>query len=220
MEELWEREVDALIDEQRRLESPVMDVEISRELTATDLVSMKNNPEQFARRLRRPVPFKPNTYAKRGTEFHQWLEDRFGATALLDEDQLPGMDEELSDKTVAELKAAFLESPWADRTPNFVEHPFEVVIGRHVIRGRMDAVFHEADGTWLVVDWKTGRTPTGPEMNAAIIQLAVYRIAWASLQKLNPSQVRGAFHYVAHNHTFEPDTLPDAEELALLLDGS
>lgn len=220
MEELWEREVNALIEEQRRLESPVMNVEISRELTATDLVSMKNNPEQFARRLRRPVPFKPNTYAKRGTQFHQWLEDRFGATALLDEDQLPGMGEEQSDHTVAELKDAFLASPWAERTPNFVEHPFEVVIGKHVVRGRMDAVFQEADGTWLVVDWKTGQIPTGPERSAAIIQLAVYRIAWASLQKIDPATVRGAFHYVAHNHTFEPETLPGAAELALLLDGS
>ncbi len=220
IEALWEREVTALIDEHRRLSSPVMEVEISRELTATDLVSMKNNPEQFARRLRRPVPFKPNTYAKRGTQFHQWLEDRFGAATLLDEDQLPGMDEEIPENTFTELKETFLESQWADRTPNHVEHPFEVVIGHHVVRGRIDAVFQESDGSWLVVDWKTGRTPTGPEMAAAIIQLAVYRIAWASLQKVDPTQVRGAFHYVAHNHTFEPDAMPSREELALLLDGS
>lgn len=220
IEELWEREVTVLIDEHRRLQSPTLDVEISRELTATDLVNLKNNPEQFARRLRRPVPFKPNTYAKRGTQFHQWLEDRFGASALLDEDQLPGMDEELSEQTFEELRAAFLESRWADRTPNYVEHPFEVVIGGHVIRGRMDAVFHEPDDTWLVVDWKTGQTPRGADMDAAIIQLAVYRIAWASLRGIDPQQVRGAFHYVAHNHTFEPDHLPDADELALLLDGA
>ena len=219
LEELWEREVTVLIHEHHRLQSPTLSVEISRELTATDLVSLKNNPEQFARRLRRPVPFKPNTYAKRGTRFHQWLEDRFGATALLDEDQLPGMDEEESASTFAELKDSFLQSRWSDRTPSFVEHPFEVVIGGHVIRGRMDAVFQEPDGTWLVVDWKTGQTPKGPEMAAAIIQLAVYRIAWASLQKIDPAQVRGAFHYVAHNHTFEPDHLPEVGELAQLLDG-
>ncbi|WP_080796115.1 ATP-dependent helicase [Corynebacterium pacaense] len=217
LETLWEREVGALIEEQRVLSSPVLDVEISLELTATDLVSMKNNPEQFARRLRRPVPFKPNSFAKRGTRFHQWLEDRFGATALLDEDELPGIGEESGEHTFTELRRAFLESAWSRRTPAFVEHPFEVVIGGHVIRGRMDAVFEEADGGWLVVDWKTGRTPTGPEMAAAIIQLAVYRIAWANLQGVDPAQVRGAFHYVADDHTFEPERFPEAAELADLL---
>ena len=157
--------------------------------------------------------------AKRGTRFHQWLEDRFGATALLDEDQLPGMDENLEDAaTFEELRTAFSASDWAARTPTYVEHPFEVVIGGHVIRGRMDAVFREPDGSWLVVDWKTGRTPTGPEMDAAVIQLAVYRIAWAQLQKVDPAQVRGAFHYVAPDHTFEPPSLPDAGELAGLLE--
>lgn len=219
LEELWEKEVSALIGEHRRLAAPTLEVEISRELTATDLVSLKNNPEQFARRTRRPVPFRPNSYAKRGTRFHQWLEDRFGATALLDEDQLPGMDENLEDAaTFEELRTAFSASAWAARTPTYVEHPFEVVIGGHVIRGRMDAVFREPDGSWLVVDWKTGRTPTGPEMDAAVIQLAVYRIAWAQLQKVDPAQVRGAFHYVAPDHTFEPPSLPDAGELAGLLE--
>ena len=186
-------------------------------MTATDLVSLKNNPEQFARRLRRPVPFKPNTYAKRGTQFHQWLEDRFGATALLDEDELPGIDEELSDSTFAELRDAFVNSEWEARTPEFVEHPFEVVIGEHVIRGRMDAVFRDPDGGWMVVDWKTGHPPTGKEMDAAIIQLAIYRIAWAQLHQLDPAEVRAAFHYVAHNHTFEPRNLPTSDALAALL---
>ena len=76
------------------------------------------------------MPFKPNTYAKRGTAFHQWLEDRFGATALLDEEQLPGIDEEPVDaQQLEELKDAFLESEWAERTPAYVEQPFEVRIG-------------------------------------------------------------------------------------------
>ncbi|MFP7366344.1 UvrD-helicase domain-containing protein [Corynebacterium callunae] len=219
LESLWEKEVTALIDEHRRLSAPSLEVEISRELTATDLVALKNNPEQFARRLRRPVPFKPNTYAKRGTQFHQWLEDRFGATSLLDEDELPGIGEEISDRTFDELREAFIASEWEARTPEFVEHPFEVVIGEHVIRGRMDAVFRNPDGSWMVVDWKTGHPPTGKEMEAAIIQLAVYRIAWAQLQHLDPEEVRAAFHYVAHNHTFEPRNLPTSEALAALLSG-
>ena len=216
LESLWEKEVSALIDEHHRLSAPTLEVEVPRELTASDLVSMKSNPEFFARRMRRPVPFKPNTFAKRGTQFHQWLENRFGKTALLDESELPGMDEEYSDDNYLELVDAFLNSEWEDRTPEFVEHPFEVTIGEHVIRGRMDAVFR-TDNTWMIIDWKTGRMPTGPEMDAAIIQLAVYRLAWARLHDLDPTDIRAAFHYVAHDHTFEPSDLPSQEQLALLM---
>lgn len=217
--DLWEREVTALIEEHSALSAAVLDVPLTQELTATDLVALKNNPEQFARRLRRPVPFKPNTYAKRGTAFHQWLEERFGATSLLDEDQLPGLGEEdVSSRELVQLKEAFLASSWADRTPSFVEQPFEISIGTRVVRGRMDAVFREGDG-WLIVDWKTGQPPGGPEMRAAIIQLAVYRLAWSELMP-EPGPVRAAFHYVGHNHTFEPDEIPDAEELAGLIEQS
>lgn len=220
--ELWEREVTALIQEQEALASAEVEVPLTRELTATDLVALKANPEQFAKRLRRPVPFKPNTYAKRGTAFHQWLEDRFGATSLLDEDQLPGLgEEEVPTEELQHLKEAFLASDWAERTPEFVEQPFEVSVGDRVVRGRMDAVFRTADG-WLVVDWKTGQPPGGPEMRAAIIQLAVYRLAWAQLrtQQGEPApKVRAAFHYVGHNHTFEPQVIPDRAELAELIAG-
>lgn len=212
--ELWEREVTALIEEHEALAAEVVEVPLTQELTATDLVALQTNPEQFARRLRRPVPFKPNTYAKRGTAFHQWLEDRFDGGALLDEDQLPGLGEEdLSTAELKDLKEAFLASPWADRTPEFVEQPFEVSVGDRVVRGRMDAVFRTEEG-WLIVDWKTGQPPSGPEMRAAIIQLAVYRLAW---QELHPGPVRVAFHYVGHNHTFEPAAVPGAAELAELV---
>ncbi|MEZ2190056.1 UvrD-helicase domain-containing protein [Corynebacterium sp. CCM 9204] len=227
IEELWEQEVTALIEEQRRLDTPVVDVEIGRELTASDLVAVARDATAFARRLRRPVPFKPNTYAKRGTALHQWIEDRYGATSLLDEDELPGLgEEEIQGPELARLKEAFLASRWADRTPAYVEQPFEITIGGHVVRGRMDAVFHEGtvpDKGWMVVDWKTGQPPTGRDLDAAVVQLAVYRLAWAQLlskrmgRAVDPGEIRAAFHYIGPDHTLEPGKLPDAGELALLL---
>jgi len=217
--EIWERETTALIEEHEALQAPVVEVELPGELTASDLVALKADPVQFARRQRRPVPFKPNTYAKRGTAFHQWLEDRFGASSLLDEDQLPGIDEEILDAAELELlKSRFTDSEWADRTPERVEQPFEVTIGDAVVRGRMDAVFRDPDNPdgWLVVDWKTGRTPTGADRKAAIIQLAVYREAWSRIIGTD-APVRAAFHYVATGETLEPRDLPDRAELAALL---
>lgn len=223
--DFWEREVDALIEEHIALSAPVVDVELPGELTATDMVSIKSDPVQFAKRQRRPVPFKPNTYAKRGTAFHQWLEDRFDGQALLDEDQLPGIDEETVDAAqLEELKENFLASPWAERTPEHVEHPFEVAIGSTMVRGRMDAVFRQPDGSWLIVDWKTGQFPTGPARTAAEIQLAVYQEAWRRIAAAGNTdtgdespEVSAAFYYVASNQTFSPDHLPDGEELARLL---
>ena len=84
---------------------------------------------------------------------------------------------------LAELQAAFMASPWAARTPVDVEVPFDMVIGGTVVRGRIDAVFADADGGVTVVDWKTGDPPDTPEAKRhAAVQLAVYRLAWAALR--------------------------------------
>ena len=214
----WELEASALIAEWEALSAPVVEVELPRELTASDMVSLNADPIAFARRIRRPVPFKPNTYAKRGTEFHSWLEERFGGAALLDEDELPGIGEPIPEEELAELKEKFLASEWATRTPKHVEEPFEVTIGEAVVRGRMDAIFQEPDGSWLIIDWKTGQPPRGKEMQQAEIQLAVYAEAWRRLtQTTRP--VRAGFHYVTRGHTHLAENLPTGEELATLLSG-
>ncbi|MEK0371397.1 UvrD-helicase domain-containing protein [Corynebacterium mastitidis] len=214
----WEADVTALCEEQRALRAPVVRVELPGELTASDLVSIKADPAQFARRQRRPVPFKPNSFAKRGTAFHEWLEERFGGAGLLDEDQLPGLGEpEVTADEVRALKEKFLASRWAERTPAYVEHPFEVTLGAAVVRGRVDAIFPDAEtGGWLIVDWKTGMPPaTREERRAAEIQLAVYKVALGEL--LGTRRIRAMFHYVALDRTLEPDSLPGREELAALM---
>lgn len=218
--DFWEREAAALIEEWEAAREPVVEVALPGELTATDLVNLRADPRQFASRQRRPVPFKPNRYAKRGTAFHEWLEDRFGASALLDENQLPGLDEPtLEPGELEKLQEAFLASDWADRTPVHVEQPFEVSIGEAIVRGRMDAVFRDPDNSdgWLIVDWKTGRPPAGADRRAAIIQLAVYREAWLRILGDPHAPVRAAFHYVSWGETLEPHDLPGREELVGLL---
>lgn len=215
----WEKEVTALIEEHEAAKAPLVEVEISRELTASDMVAMKRSPAEFAKRLRRPVPFKPNSFAKRGTAFHLWLEDRFGATALLDEDELPGFGEENTATTeqLEALKSAFLESEWADRTPAHVEQAFEFSVGPAIIRGRMDAVFDNGDGTWQIIDWKTGHLPTKSQMESTRLQLAVYRLAWAKLKKIDPANIDAAFYYIADHKLISPKNLPDYEELERMI---
>ncbi|MGV0800644.1 hypothetical protein ABQF26_26975, partial [Mycolicibacterium elephantis] len=52
----------------------------------------------------------------------------------------------------------------------------------------------------------------------AAVQLAVYRLAWAQLHGCPAESVRAAFHYVRTGTTVAPERLPDAEELAGLLE--
>ncbi len=108
-------------------------------LSVSDLVALQRNPDELARRLRRPLPAKPAPLARQGTAFHAWLEQRWAAPALLDVDELPGSADESAnperDSDVEALKAAFERSSWAARTPAEVEVGFEMTVAGVVIRG-------------------------------------------------------------------------------------
>ena len=221
----WQITARKLLEEKKLLDRPVIDVELGDRLTATEIVALKKNPQELARRRVRPVPFKPNSQAKRGTKFHQWIEDRFTIPTLIDEDQLPGMGEEdASGEELEMLKENFLASEWADRTPVAVEQAIEYRIGSKRVTGKIDAVFENPDGTWTVVDWKTGKVPTKAELPALALQLAEYRLAWAEIQTkktgshVDPSQLQAVFFYVREGFTLAPDKLLDKEELRSLIE--
>ena len=223
----WHLMAAPLLADARREAERRDELVLPRRLTAGQVVAMASDPEDFADRLRRPVPYRPDRFARRGTRFHAWLEHRFGATHLLDLDDLPGAGDEgsddgLSEADLAALKEAFEHSRWARMTPVAVEVPFEVALGEHLLRGRMDAVFADGDG-WIVVDWKTGRVPAEQELPAVALQLAVYRYAWAEIAAARSGtpvalhEVRAAFHYVRTGRTLEPADLPDADALERIL---
>ncbi|GAA5183608.1 ATP-dependent DNA helicase [Rugosimonospora acidiphila] len=219
----WAHEVELLLAERARLtpdpNAPV-DVALSGHLSVSQLVALRRDPEALARTLRRPLPARPDPYARRGTAFHAWMEQRFGADQLLDLDELPGAGDEdaAPDEVMIDLRKRFEESEWADREPVRVEVPFSITVAGIVIRGRMDAVFADGDGRYDVVDWKTGRRPApGREAEAAAVQLAAYRIAWAELAGVPVHRVRAAFHYVADGVTVRPADLLDLEGLKALL---
>ena len=198
-------------------ERPV--VALPAQLSVSRLVELAADPGALAARLRRPLPLPPNPHARRGTAFHAWLEQRFGAAQLLDVDELPGAADEgaASDELLEELQEAFLASRWAEREPYEVEVPFETVIDGIAVRGRMDAVYADADGGWTVVDWKTGALPDPSRRATLNVQLAAYRLAWAALAGCPPERVRAAFHYVRQDVTLRPVDLLDADGLRALV---
>ncbi|MER6626281.1 PD-(D/E)XK nuclease family protein, partial [Streptomyces sp. NPDC000931] len=220
----WERDTELLLAHRDRAavgpgDGPVQ-VELPDHLSVSSMVWLARDPSALARQIRRPLPRPPAPHTRRGTAFHTWLERRFGHNATL-LDELPGAADETAgeDEDLAELQRRFEESEWGARIPAEVEVPFETVIGDRLIRGRMDAVFHDADtGRYDVVDWKTGRPPgTDVERRAVGVQLAAYRLAWADLAGVELEEVRAAFHYVRAGETVRPADLLDADGLAALI---
>lgn len=228
--ENWAADIDALLAEREERSRTSVSVALPENLSVSQLVDLAADPDALASRLRRPLPFPPNPLARRGTAFHAWIERRFGATRLLDLDELPGSADTgaSADVDLETLQQAFLESDWSLRSPIEVEVPFETSVAGTVLRGRIDAVFADADGGWTVIDWKTGKEPTATEEKSVVMQLAAYRIAWAELmaasrddsEPIPLDKVRAAFHYVRSGRTIAPADLPDVAALAALIEGT
>ena len=217
----WDAEVERLIAERERLAAGrEVEVPVPAHLSVSQLVQLRDDPAELARSIRRPVPRPPAPLARRGTLFHTWLESRWGAPRLLDADELPGSadDGAAHDRELSALQEAFLVSEWASRTPAEVEPPFELLVAGVLIRGRADAVFTTPDGSVDVIDWKTGRPPgDAVEERIRAVQLAAYRLAFATLRGVSLDQVGAAFHYVRENLTLRPVDLMDQAELEDLI---
>jgi len=210
----WDAELDRLLAEARAERSDVVRVPLPSALAATQLARLRDDPAGFAADLARPMPRPPSPAARFGTRFHAWVEARFGQQALLDPDDLPGRgDFGIDDEDdLRALVARFESGPFGDRVPAAVEPAFALVLDGQVVRGRIDAVYEEAGGGFLLVDWKTNR-----EQTADPLQLAVYRVAWAELTGTPLEEVRAVFHYVRTGETVEPPGLVQRDALEALL---
>ncbi|MGM0386001.1 MAG: 3'-5' exonuclease, partial [Actinomycetota bacterium] len=203
-----------LVDEARRLlaeraeagRAPV--VHLGSHLSASAAIVLTASPTDFARRLRRPVPFRPQPRARVGSEFHAWVEHHFEQPALLHPDE--GREAEEGTADLATLRANFLASPWAARRPLAVEVDLETLVAGRVIRCRLDAVFAAGD-RFEVVDWKTGRRPgTRTELDIRQMQLALYRLAWSRATGTPLDRVTAAFFHVAEGVTVRADQWTEA----------
>ncbi|MGH3164620.1 MAG: ATP-dependent helicase, partial [Trebonia sp.] len=217
----WDLDAGLLLAERERQrqrgDGPVP-VFLPSKLSVSALVTLARDPDELARQVRRPMPRPPARDARRGTEFHRWLEERFGQQRLLGDDDLFGDAEDESDASLADLRARFEAGEWGGHWPREVEVPFDTQIGDRQIRGRIDAVFGDEDGGFDVVDWKTGQPPrTRGEKEAVAVQLAAYRLAWAALADVPLEKVRAAFYYVRRDRTVRPaDLLDEAGLMALI----
>ncbi|WP_405529181.1 UvrD-helicase domain-containing protein [Streptomyces avidinii] len=219
----WDRDLDALEGELRRARAAVRDVELPSALSASQLLRLAADEQGFVRDLARPMPRPPQPAARQGTRFHAWVESRFDELPLPFLDVLDpvtdlpgaGSDQEIADEAdLDSLKAAFERSPYADRPPHRMEAPVQLTLAGRVVRGRIDAVYRNEDGSYEIVDWKTGRTT-----EADPLQLAVYRVAWAEATNTPLDRVSAAFLHVRSGRVIRPRNLPDRARLERILQG-
>ena len=116
----WDDDIALILEERRAERSATRTVALPTSLSASDLVRLAADPELFTQRLARPMPSAPAPAARRGTRFHAWVEQHFGARARCSSPTTspvrptPSID---SDDALESMQEAFLRSAYADRVP-------------------------------------------------------------------------------------------------------
>ena len=213
-------DMQAILSEISNRNEKVM-ITLPSRLSVSTLLYLAKDPQELALRLRRPMPNHIDKYARRGTDFHLWLENHFKHPSLISMDDLFNqsssvISEEFADAPFDKLKSAWLTSEWANKQPVGIEVGFETMIDSTLIRGRIDAVYQSGD-QYEVVDWKTGKVKDGDDLTTAAIQLAMYRLAYSKLKNVPIKNISAAFHYVADNQTVRPADILDEQGLITLI---
>jgi DNA helicase-2/ATP-dependent DNA helicase PcrA len=213
--ENWDKDIESLITELTSEKLVKKSVAIPDTLNVTKTIKLMRDPTEFAKQLVRPMPSKPIDQARRGTQFHFWIEKHFAMPALLDSLDLSGAADEklISDDQLETMKNAFLNSAWANQKPLALEWPFDISIGGRSLRGRIDAVFETENGIELI-DWKTGVVGKSDDL-----QLAWYRFAWWKMTGTAIDKITAAFVYVPSMEIARPKELLAPEVLLESISG-
>jgi len=212
----YARDAAALIEEIRLRQEPAT-VYLPARMSVSALLNLSQNPTELALSIRRPMPGHIDVYARRGTQFHTWLEQRFNSGRIWEDDELDPNYVPTSDEIpLQELQQKWLASSWAARQPHAVEVPFETVVEGVLLRGRIDAVYREGD-SYEIVDWKTGKEKRGDDLDVAAIQLAMYRLAYSVQHGIELSRISAAFYYVGSDQTVRPADLYDLEQITRII---
>ncbi|QIV86001.1 ATP-dependent helicase [Glutamicibacter mishrai] len=215
----WLDEAQKLLAQREFLSNRERAIEAPEHVRASLFVELAEDPISVLENLRRPVPRRPGLAARRGTAFHAWIEEFYEKTSMLDLGDLVEPADSYLDEALdlESMKEAFLASEWAQLQPAYVEVPLETRVGPVAVRGRIDAVFQMDDGTWLLLDWKTGRVPHGKDLKSKLVQLAVYRLGWSRLHGIELDDIKAAFYYVAAGITVRAEHLSDEAELEAMI---
>ena len=158
-------------------------------LSASDIETYRLCPlkYKFARVFR--IPQEPTIHQRFGIVLHQVLE-RFHQQSDRSLDALmelfhaswrrSGFGDSDDELQFRERAVAALESYWhrersSDSEAVWFERSFAFKIGPHLLRGRVDRVDRHPDGSYELIDYKTGRAKTEQELREDV-QLSVYQM--------------------------------------------
>ena len=118
-------------------------------------------------------------------------------------------DDELQyrDRAVAALARYHERQRQAESRPIWLERGFSFAIGDHQLRGRVDRVDRHADGSYELIDYKTGEQRTGQGDD---VQLALYRLAARSAWEIEADA--GSYWYVLNDERVTLPAAPDDAE--------
>ena len=129
--------------------------------------------------IREPTPDKLMTLFETG-----WRRHGFGDS---------NEERQLHEKAVAALERYHERFAGDQGSPVWFERSFSFRIGPHLLRGRVDRVDRHPDGSYELIDYKTGRART-PSQLKDDIQLSLYQIGARESWKLDSS--RQSYYYV------------------------
>ncbi|WP_439694039.1 UvrD-helicase domain-containing protein [Curtobacterium sp. SP.BCo] len=219
-------DIDLLLAERAANRSARHTVVVPHRVPASGFKDYLAEPDTVAERLRRPMPERPYRATRLGTLFHQWVEQRARSGGALETlDAWDGeLDLDLDDavdasvdavvtdddaRRLADFQATFARSRWSGLTPVEVEREIHIPFLGHSVVCKLDAVY-EIDGRAEVVDWKTGKAPTGADdLASRQLQLALYRVAYAEFTGRSIDEVDAVFYFVADDLEVRPTELLD-----------
>ena len=219
----WRRDLELLLEERRRRLSSDGLVAMPVRVPASRFKDYVSDPASVAAALRRPMPERPYRATQLGTLFHSWVEGRYGVGG--DAEELDALPTELDaedpvaldltgDGELARLRAIFEGSPWAARRPVDVEREIHLPFGGRIVICKIDAVYALPDNRFEIVDWKTGKAPRDArDLEEKQLQLALYRLAYATWRGIDPGLVDALFYYVSDDRIIRPEHIYDEAEL-------
>lgn len=173
----YERIMDDMTQRLFRLAEPTAPTEpdSTAAVSVTGLVTYARCPKRFFWTDIDPLPRKPSSAARRGTEIHRRIELHQRGQIPFDE-----LEEDLYDMAGedrlggAGAYEVYLGSRFAETAASLVEAPFTVETDNgYRVRGRIDAIYRH-DQKWEIVDFKSGRPSTDP---SRLVQLQAYAVA-------------------------------------------
>jgi DNA helicase-2/ATP-dependent DNA helicase PcrA len=176
-------------------------------LSASDIETYRICPlkYKFARVFR--IPQEPTINQRFGILLHQVLE-RFHQSEGGSLDHLMQLfeiswrrngfgdsndDLQFREKAVTALRTYWEADRSQDARPAWVERSFSFRLGPHLLRGRVDRVDRHPDGSYELIDYKTGRAKTAEDLRQDI-QLSIYQMGAREAWKLETSAQ--SYYYV------------------------